>query len=68
MAEAGIAAYGAAIGVGLFLAVLAFSLRQRRPHGSEMETEFKGQTATPEPAKEETTPEPAKEEPKTEEK
>jgi len=59
MAEAGIVAYGAAIGVGLYLAVLAFSLRQRRPHGSEMETEFKGQTATPEPVKEE---------PKTEEK
>ncbi len=59
MAEAGIAAYGVAIGVGLYLAVLAFSLRQRRPHGSEMEVQFKGQTATPEPAKEE---------PKTEEK
>ncbi len=63
MAEAGIAAYGAAIGVGLYLAVLAFSLRQRRPHGSEMETQFKGQTRTPEPAKEEPTPEPVKEEP-----
>ncbi|MEK0348508.1 MAG: hypothetical protein QQN45_05560 [Nitrosopumilus sp.] len=59
MAEAGLVAYGAAIGMGLYLAVLAFSLRQRRPHGSEMETQFKGQTATPEPAKEE---------PKTEEK
>jgi len=72
MAEAGIAAYGAAIGVGLYLAVLAFILRQRRPHGHEMETEFKGQTRTPEPAKEEPAPEPApepaKEEPKTEEK
>ncbi len=44
MAEAGIAAYGAAIGVGLYLAVLAFILRQRRPHGSETEPEFKGQT------------------------
>ncbi len=44
MAEAGIAAYGAAIGVGLYLAVLAFILRQRRPHGPEMETQFKGQT------------------------
>ena len=64
MAEAGIAAYGAAIGVGLYLAVLAFSLRQRRPHGHEMETEFKGQTATPEPTKEE----PTKEESKTDEK
>jgi len=63
MAEAGIAAYGAAIGVGLFLAVLAFSLRQIRPHGPETEIEFKGQTGTPEPAKEEPTPEPAKEEP-----
>jgi len=44
MAEAGIVAYGAAIGMGLYLAVLTFSLRQRRPHGSEMETEFKGQS------------------------
>jgi len=44
MAEAGIAAYGAAIGVGLFLAVLAFILRQIRPHGPEVETEFKGQS------------------------
>jgi len=72
MAEAGLAAYGAAIGVGLYLAIMAFILRQKRPHGPEMETEFKGQTATseptPEPAKEEPTPEPAKEEPKTEEK
>jgi len=59
MAEAGIVAYGAAIGMGLYLAVLAFSLRQRRPHGPEIETEFKGQTVTPEPVKEE---------PKTEEK
>ncbi len=44
MAEAGIVAYGAAIGVGLFLAVLAFSLRQRRPHGPETEIQFKGET------------------------
>ncbi len=44
MAEAGIAAYGAAIGVGLYLAVLAFILRQRRPHGPETESELKGQT------------------------
>ncbi len=44
MAEAGLAAYGAAIGVALSLAVLAFSLRQRRPHGPEMEPEYKGQT------------------------
>ena len=40
MAEAGLVAYGAAIGVGLYLAVLAFSLRQRRPHGPEMEAQF----------------------------
>jgi len=59
MAEAGIAAYGAAIGVGLLLAVVAFSLRQRRPHGPEMDALLDEQTATPEPAKEE---------PKTEEK
>ncbi len=58
MAEAGIVAYGAAIGVALYLAVLAFILRQRRPHGSEMDTYFE----------EEPTPEPVKEEPKTEEK
>ncbi len=58
MAEAGIVAYGAAIGVALYLAVLAFILRQRRPHGSEMEAYFE----------EEPTPEPVKEEPKTEEK
>ncbi len=45
MAEAGLAAYGAALGVGIYLIVLAFSLRQRRPHGPEIETEFKGQTA-----------------------
>ncbi len=44
MAEAGLAAYGVAIGVMIYLAVLAFSLRQRRPHGPEMETQFKGQT------------------------
>ena len=36
------AAYGAAIGVGLYLVILTFSLRQRRPHGSEMEKEHKG--------------------------
>ncbi|NWJ29123.1 hypothetical protein HX848_07070 [Marine Group I thaumarchaeote] len=59
MSEAGIAAYGAAIGMGLLLAVVAFSLRQRRPHGPEMEALLDEQTATPEPAKEE---------PKTEEK
>jgi len=59
MAEAGIAAFGAAAGVAIIMAVVAFSLRQRRPHGLEMEAEFKGQTATPEPVKEE---------PKTEEK
>ena len=44
MAEAGLVAYGAAIGVGLYLVVLAFILRQRRPHGPETEREFKGQT------------------------
>ncbi len=43
MAEAGLAAYGAAIGVLAYLAVLTFSLRQKRPHGPDMETEFKGQ-------------------------
>ncbi len=59
MAEAGIAAFGAAAGVAITMAVLAFILRQRRPHGPEMEIEFKGQTVTPEPVKEE---------PKTEEK
>ena len=42
MAEAGLAAYGAAIGVGIYLAVLGFSLRQRRPHGPEMEAQYKG--------------------------
>jgi len=72
MAEAGLAAYGAAIGVGLYLAVLAFILRQKRPHGPDMETQFKGETATSEPTKEEPipepTPEPAKDEPKTDEK
>ena len=44
MAEAGLAAYKAAICVALYLAVLAFSLRQRQPHGPEMEPDFKGQT------------------------
>jgi len=43
MAEAGLVAYGAAIGVALYLAVLAFSLRQRRPHGPDIEAEYKGQ-------------------------
>jgi len=47
---------------------VAFSLRQRRPHGSEMDALLDDQTATPEPVKEESTPEPVKEEPKTEEK
>jgi len=59
MAEAGIAAFGAAAGVAIIMAIVAFSLRQRRPHGPEMDAEFEEQTATPEPAKEE---------PKTEEK
>jgi len=35
MAEASLAVYGAVIGVGISLAVLAFILRQRRPHGLE---------------------------------
>jgi len=43
MAEAGLAAYGVAIGMFLYLAVLTFSLRQRRPHGPEIEPQFKGQ-------------------------
>ena len=43
MAEAGLAAYGTAIGVALYLAVLALTLRQRRLHGTEMEPEYKGQ-------------------------
>ena len=37
MAEAGMAAYGVAIGVAMVMAITAFSLRQRRPHGSGME-------------------------------
>jgi len=45
MAEAGLAAYGAAIGVFLYLAVLTFSLRQRRPHGTKIDPEYKGQIA-----------------------
>ena len=44
MAEAGLAAYGVVIGVFLYLAVLTFSLRQRRPHGTKIEPEYKGQT------------------------
>ena len=68
MAEAGIAAFGAAAGVAILMAVVAFSLRQRRPHGPEMDALLDEQTATPEPVKEESTPEPVKEEPKTEEK
>ena len=68
MAEAGIVAFGAAAGVAITMAIVTFSLRQRRPHGPEMEALLDEQTATPEPAKEEPTPEPAKEEPKTEEK
>jgi len=35
MAEASMAVNGAAIGVAVYLAVLALFLRQRRPHGSE---------------------------------
>ena len=59
MAEAGIAAFGAAVGVAIVMAIVAFSLRQRRPHGPEMEALLDEQTVTPEPVKEE---------PKTEEK
>ncbi len=40
MAEAGLAAYGAAIGVLIALAVVCFINRQRRPHGSLMEQEL----------------------------
>ncbi len=53
MAEAGIAAFGTAAGVAIVMAIVAFSLRQRRPHGSEMEALLDEQTATPEPVKEE---------------
>ena len=35
MAEASMAVYGAAIGVFIAMAVTAFSLRARRPHGPE---------------------------------
>jgi len=35
MAEASLGVYGAVIGVGIVLAGLAFTLRQRRPHGPE---------------------------------
>ena len=35
MAEASLAVYGAVIGVAISLTVLAFILRQRRPHGPE---------------------------------
>ncbi len=35
MAEPSIAAFGAAVGVAIALAVTAFSLRSRRPHGPE---------------------------------
>jgi len=35
MAEASMAVYGAAVGVFIALAVTAFSLRSRRPHGPE---------------------------------
>ena len=35
MAEASMAVYGAVIGIAIVLAGLAFSLRQRRPHGPE---------------------------------
>jgi len=35
MAEASLGVYGAVIGVAIVLAGLAFTLRQRRPHGPE---------------------------------
>ena len=35
MAEAAIAAFGAAIGVAVALAIVCFALRQGRPHGPE---------------------------------
>ena len=44
MAEAGIAAFGSAIGVAITLAVVAFSLRQRRPHGPNMDALLDEQT------------------------
>ncbi len=61
MAEAGIAAFGAAAGVAITMAIVLFALRGKG-HPEPVEGE-----STPEPAKEEPTPEPAKEEPKTEE-
>jgi len=53
MAEAGIAAFGAAAGVAITMAIVLFALRGK---------------GHPEPVEAEPTPEPAKEEPKTEEK
>ena len=44
MAEASLMVYGAAIGVAIYLTVLAFTLRQRRPHGPE-EVMFDKETA-----------------------
>ena len=44
MAEAGIAAFGAAAGVAILMAVVAFILRQRRPHGPQMEALLDEQT------------------------
>ncbi len=35
MAEASVAVYGAVMGVGITLALIAFILRQKRPHGPE---------------------------------
>jgi len=64
MAEASVAVYGAVIGVGIVLAVLAFSLRQRRPHGPEelMQGEEKAkETKIEEKAKETKIEEKAKE-------
>jgi len=46
MAEAGLVAYGTAIGMATYLAVLTLSLRQKRPHGRAIESEYKGQSLT----------------------
>ncbi len=44
MAEASLGVYRAVIGVAIVLAVLAFTLRQRRPHGPD-EVIFDKETA-----------------------
>jgi len=40
MAEASLGVYGAVIGVGIVLAGLAFTLRQRRPHDNTKQVRF----------------------------